>query len=267
MVVLFWYISINLYLCSEFSNKTKIQMIMNKDLAIYNELCNAAERVFKEGIQAPIGTYALKDLLNIGKKNAPVDVFFRSDYDENKVVNISVDGFECQFAAKCVFDLAYRFENLANVSRKDCAKFTRDANIDTPVAIFTLDATTCDSLSACESPKKTLRPIMACVFIALSAGLAVCCDGYVINVTRLQDVCILDSGVLVNGLLIPRDFAKAAKGREVTVYKNGSDLIAVASNVKSCTLVSGVYPDYKSLLTQTSKKNLPRYTLPKMHAN
>ena len=114
---------------------------MNKELAIYNELCAAAERVFNEGIQAPVGTYTLKDLSNIGKKNAPDYVYFRSDYNENDLIKISVDSFECEFYAAFVFALAYRFEILAKVNKKDCAKFTREAEIGEPVAVFTLDAT------------------------------------------------------------------------------------------------------------------------------
>ena len=62
---------------------------MNKELAIYNELRAAAERVFNEGIQAPVGTYTLKDLSNIGKKNAPDDIYFRTDYNENHLLKIS----------------------------------------------------------------------------------------------------------------------------------------------------------------------------------
>ena len=223
---------------------------MNKELAIYNELRAAAERVFNEGIQAPVGTYTLKDLSNIGKKNAPNDIFFRSDYNEHDIIKISVDGFECEFYTAFVFVLAYRFESLAKVSKKDCAKFTREAEIGEPVAVFTLDATTCDSLSACDDPKKTLRPSMACVFMDLSAGLAVCSNGHVINATRVQDVSIIDQSILYFDLLIPRDFAKSARGRKVTVYKNGNDLIAVASNVISCALGYGTYPDYKAVLTE-----------------
>ena len=114
---------------------------MNKELAIYNEIRAAAERVFNEGIQAPVGTYTLKDLSNICKDNAPDDIYFRSDYNDCDIIKISVDGFECEFYAAFVFALAYRFESLAKVNKKDCAKFTREAEIGEPVAVFTLDAT------------------------------------------------------------------------------------------------------------------------------
>ena len=200
-----------------------------------------------------MGTYTLKDLSNICKDNAPDDIYFRSDYNECDIIKISVDGFECEFYAAFVFALAYRFESLAKVNKKDCAKFTREAEIGEPVAVFTLDETTCDSLSACDDHKKTLRPSMACVYIDIAAGLAVCSNGHVINVTRVQDVRIIDHRILNFDLLIPRDFAKSAKGREVTVYKNGNDLIAVASGVKSCVLVYGTYPDYKAVLTESAK--------------
>ena len=48
---------------------------MNKDLAIYNELSAAAAHVFSEGIDAPVGSYTLSELANIGNyKKAPKGV-------------------------------------------------------------------------------------------------------------------------------------------------------------------------------------------------
>ena len=226
---------------------------MEKELSIYNELRAAAERVFNEGIQAPVGTYTLKDLSNLGKKNAPKDVIFRSDYDANNIIKICVDTFECSFPAKSVFVLAYRFQNLAKVSKKKCAMFTRKADSADPVAVFTFDSTTYDSLAACH-PDKNLRPEMACVFIDFMSGLAVCCDGYIMNVTRIQNSRIINSEAFIcGGVLIPREFAKTVKGCEVSIYKQDSDLIAVASNGNSCTLIQGFYPKYKTVLESNDK--------------
>ena len=226
---------------------------MEKNFAIYNEMRAAAERVFNEGIQAPVGTYTLKDLANLGKKNAPEDVFFRRDYDANNIIKICVDTFECSFPAERVFCLAYRFENLAKVSKKKCAMFTRKADDADPVAVFTFDATTYDSLAACHS-EKNLRPEMACVFIDFVSGLAVCCDGYIMNVTRIQNARIINPEPFIGGgVLIPREFAKTIKGCEVSIYKKDSDIIAVASNGSSCTLIQGFYPKYKTVLENNDK--------------
>ena len=226
---------------------------MTKDLAIYNEMCIAAERVFNEGIQAPVGSYSLKDLANLGKKNAPKDVIFRSDYDANNIIKICVDTFECSFPAKSVFVLAYRFQILENVTKKDCAMFTRKADSADPVAVFKFDTTTYDGLSACHSDKN-LRPEMACVFIDFMSGLAVCCDGYIMNVTRIQSARIINSEAFIGGgVLIPREFAKTVKSCEVSIYKQDSDLIAVASNGHSCTLIQGKYPNYKAIMERVDK--------------
>ena len=99
---------------------------MNKDLAIYNELSAAAAHVFSEGINAPVGSYTLSELANIGKyKKAPKGVFFRSDYEIKKIINISIEGFECSCTAERVFVLARRFEMLAKVSPKRKLSFQR----------------------------------------------------------------------------------------------------------------------------------------------
>ena len=229
--------------------------IMNKEMAIYNELRAAAERVFNDGVQAPVGSYTLSDLAAMGNTKKAPGVAFRSEYNTDNIINISVNGFECSFSASRVFKIARRFEVLAKVSKKNCAIFTRKADSADPVAVFTLDATTCDSLAACDDPRKTLRPALACVFVDLAAGLAVCCDSYIMNVTHIQDVSIINRKSLINGgVLIPRDFAKAAKGCKVSIFKNNLDLIAVASNGNSCTLVREIYPNYKAVFEYTEKK-------------
>ena len=224
-------------------------------MAIYNELRAAAERVFNDGVQAPVGSYTLSDLAAMGNTKKAPGVAFRSEYNTDNIINISVNGFECSFSASRVFKIARRFEVLAKVSKKNCAIFTRKADSADPVAVFTLDATTCDSLAACDDPRKTLRPALACVFVDLAAGLAVCCDSYIMNVTHIQDVSIINRKSLINGgVLIPRDFAKAAKGCKVSIFKNNLDLIAVASNGNSCTLVREIYPNYKAVFEYTEKK-------------
>ena len=230
---------------------------MEKNLAIYNEMRAAAERVFNEGINAPVGVYSLAELSKVGTtcKTAPSGVCFRKEYNSDELININVDGFECSYPACKAFELAYKFERLAKVGTKARAAFQRAADHGEPVAVFTLDATTCDSLAACDDPRNTLRPALACVFVDLAAGLAVCCDSYIMNVTHIKDVSIINNKSLINGgVLIPRDFAKAAKGCKVSIFKNDLDLIAVASDGNSCTLVRETYPNYKAVFEYTEKK-------------
>lgn len=134
---------------------------MNKETTIYNELRAAAERVFNDGVQAPVGSYTLSDLSAIGNTKKAPGVAFRSEYNTDNIINISVNGFECSFFASRVFKIARRFEVLAKVSKKNCAIFTRKTDSADPVAVFTLDATTCDSLAACDDSRNTLRPALA----------------------------------------------------------------------------------------------------------
>lgn len=114
---------------------------MEKNFAIYNEMRAAAERVFNEGINAPVGSYTLSDLANIeNPQKASKDICFRDDYNANELININIDGFVCSFAVSHVFYLARRFEVFAKVSKRNCAIFTRKAENGAPVAVFTLDA-------------------------------------------------------------------------------------------------------------------------------
>ena len=93
---------------------------MEKDLKIYQELSAAAVTVFNEGIDAPAGIYKLSELAKVGttSKTAPKGVFFRSDYDTDKAITLSVEDFICSFPACQVFRLAHRFEALAQVARR-----------------------------------------------------------------------------------------------------------------------------------------------------
>ena len=230
---------------------------MEKNFAIYKEMRAAAERVFCDGINAPAGVYSFAELAKVGTtcKTAPAGVCFREDYNADELININVDGYECSYPARFAFVIGYKFERLAKVGTKARAAFQRAADHGEPIAVFTLDATTCDSLAACADPRNTLRPALACVFVDLAAGLAVCCDSYIMNVTHIKDVSIFNSKSLINGgVLIPSHFAKAAKGCKVSIFKNDLDLIAVASNGNSCTLVRETYPDYKAVFEYTEKK-------------
>ena len=219
---------------------------MNKDFTIYNELRVAAERVFNEGVFAPAGVYSLAELAKVGTtcKTAPRGVYFSENYNDDDIMTLNVDGFICNFPASQVFRLARRFEILAKVGVKDRAVFTRETEHGEPVAVFTLDAVTVENLAACEDPRKGIRPQMQGVFCDIAAGLSCCCDGYVLNVARISDAKVINVDALNHGgVTLHRDFAKAAKGCKVSIYKDGADLRAVASNGANCEVVAGRYPN------------------------
>lgn len=53
---------------------------MEKNLAIYNEMRAAAERIFSEGIQAPAGVYTLAELAKVGSLSASTSPPLPSSY-------------------------------------------------------------------------------------------------------------------------------------------------------------------------------------------
>ena len=229
---------------------------MEKNLAIYHEMRAAAERVFYEGIKAPSGLYSLAELAKVGKicKTAPLGVCFREDYNIDELININVDGFECSYPARLSFELAYKFERLANVGSKERAVFQRAEDHGEPVAAFTLDAVTVENSAACEDPREGFRPPMQGVFCDISAGLSCCCDGHALNVARLSDAQVMKADELPNGgVILSRAFAKAAKDCKVSIYKDGANLRAVASNGASCEAVAGLYPNYKSVFSHVDE--------------
>ena len=225
---------------------------MEKDLAIYNEMRAAAERVFIEGISAPAGVYSLAELAKVGTtcKTAPMGVYFREDYKADELININVDGFNCSYPAYKAFELAYKFERLAKIGTKARAVFQRAEEHGEAVAIFTVDAVLCDSLAACEDPRKGYYPQLQGVYIDLAAGLACCCDRFAINVSRLVDAQVFNADALTDGgVILSRAFIKSAKGCEVSIYKEGGTLCAVASNGASCHDIPERYPNYKSVFS------------------
>ena len=224
---------------------------MEKDLKIYQELSAAAATVFSEGIDAPAGIYKLSELAKVGttSKTAPKGVFFRSDYDADKIINLSVEDFICSFSACQVFRLAHRFETLAQVAAKDRAVFTREAARGELVAVVSIDAATVEDLKAC-ADKKSDRERMKGVFIDVAAGMSCCSDGRALNVSRLAHAQAFDLNALnYGGVILPRDFVKAAKGCEISIYKDNEEIIAVASNGATCNAIPGYYPNFKSVFS------------------
>ena len=235
---------------------------MEKDLRIYKELSAAAERVFNEGIKAPSGLYSLAELSKVGTtcKTAPAGVYFREEYNTAELININVDGFECSYPACKAFELAYKFERLAKVGAKARAVFQRAEDHGEAVAIFTVDAVLCDSLAACEDPRKGCHPQLQGVYIDLTAGLACCCDSFALNVSRLVDAQVFNADALTfGGVILSRAFIKGAKGCEVSIYKDGATLCAVASNGASCHEIPEQYPNYKSVFPHVDESAPVRF--------
>ena len=224
---------------------------MEKDLKIYQELSAAAVTVFNEGIDAPAGIYKLSELAKVGttSKTAPKGVFFRSDYDTDKAITLSVEDFICSFPACQVFRLAHRFETLAQVAAKDRAIFTREAARGELVAVVSFGAATVEDLKAC-ADKKSIRERMKGVFIDVAAGMSCCSDGRALNVSRVVHAQAFDLDALnYGGVILPRDFVKAAKGCEISIYKDNEEIIAVASNGATCNAISGYYTNFKSVFS------------------
>lgn len=223
----------------------------------------AAERVFNDGVNAPAGVYSLAELAKVGTtcKTAPAGVYFRKEYDAAELININVDGFECSYPARLAFVLAYKFERLAKVGTKARAAFQRVEDHGEPVAVFTVDNILCDSLAACEDPRKGCRPQMQGVFIDVAAGLACCCDGYALNASRLVDAQVFNADALAFGGVIPsRAFIKGAKGCEVSIYIDGATLRAVASNGASCHEIPERYPNIKSVFPRVDESAPVQFT-------
>lgn len=63
---------------------------MEKNIAIYNEMYIAAERIFNDGINAPAGVYSFAELAKVGTtcKTAPAGVYFREDYNAEHVAPV-----------------------------------------------------------------------------------------------------------------------------------------------------------------------------------
>ena len=233
---------------------------MEKDLKIYQELSAAAVTVFNEGIDAPAGIYKLSELAKVGttSKTAPKGVFFRSDYDTDKAITLSVEDFICSFPACQVFRLAHRFETLAQVAAKDRAIFTREAARGELVAVVSFGAATVEDLKAC-ADKKSIRERMKGVFIDVAAGMSCCSDGRALNVSRLVHAQAFDLDALnYGGVILPRDFVKAAKGCEISIYKDNEEIIAVASNGATCNAIPGYYPNFKGVFSHVDASRAVR---------
>ena len=222
----------------------------------------AAERVFNDGFNAPAGVYSLAELAKVGTtcKTAPAGVYFRKEYDADEIIKINVDGFECSYPARLAFVLAYKFERLAKVGTKAHAAFQRVEDHGEPVAVFTVDAVLCDSFAACEDPRKGCHPQLQGVYIDLAAGLACCCDSFALNVSRLVDAQVFNADALTfGGVILSRAFIRAAKGCEVSIYKESGTLCAVASNGASCHEIPERYPNYNSVFSHVDESAPVRF--------
>ena len=55
------------------------------------------------------------------------------------------------------------------------------------------------------------------------------------------------------GVILSRAFAKSAKNCKVSIYKDGENLRAVASNGASCAAIDGLYPNYKTVFSHVDE--------------
>lgn len=107
--------------------------------------------------------------------------------------------------------------NIYNEMR--AAAFQRAADHGEPVAVFVVDNVLCDSLAACEDPRKGIRPQMQGVFVDLSAGLAACCDGYALNVSRLVDAQVFNADALDIAPVASSDSIQGAESTAAAVLR------------------------------------------------
>lgn len=93
------------------------------NLLVLQELKKVAVEVFASS-EIGTGTYTAAELAKRkDSKGRCISIEFK---DEKEAHTVSVGDFKCTFQSKRVFELVWRFENLAKVAAKDKARFTRD---------------------------------------------------------------------------------------------------------------------------------------------
>lgn len=225
------------------------------NIAILQELKRIANEIFTNEIDIEPGTYTAAELAK--EKSAKGDViiinYIKTNNESLLTRSVCVGSFKCEFERNNIFNLVWKFEQLASVKQKDKARFVRIEAGKVDLSFSVEITKEMQSLCKCVGNDKE-RPVMSYVFIDYKKGYLVASNGRHLQACKANISNIVgetEASVFIN----PKDFKQLSGVCSVTVSGGKitiSDEAGRAYNVESSGLK---YPRWALVVPKVSKNN------------
>lgn len=225
------------------------------NIAILQELKRIANEIFTNEIDIEPGTYTAAELAK--EKSAKGDViiinYIKTNNESLLTRSVCVGSFKCEFERNNIFNLVWKFEQLASVKQKDKARFVRIEAGKVDLSFSVEITKEMQSLCKCVG-NDPQRAVLSCVFIDYKKGYLVATNGRHLQACKANISNIVgetEASVLIN----PKDFRQLSGVCSVTVSGGKitiSDEAGRAYNVESSGLK---YPRWALVVPKVSKNN------------
>lgn len=224
------------------------------NIAILQELKRIANEIFTNEIEIEPGTYTAAELAK--EKSAKGDViinYIKTNNESLLTRSVCVGSFKCEFERNNIFNLVWKFEQLASVKQKDKARFVRIEAGKVDLSFSVEITKEMQSLCKCVG-NDPQRAVLSCVFIDYKKGYLVATNGRHLQACKANISNIVgetEASVLIN----PKDFRQLSGVCSVTVSGGKitiSDEAGRAYNVESSGLK---YPRWALVVPKVSKNN------------
>lgn len=212
--------------------------------SILAKLYEIADKVFKEGVNVPEGSYTASELVKMEKKEKifsdgyittkHVTKSYMCGYDTIRtdilreiapLYSVKVGNFEASFCASKVFDLVARFENLAGFGKAKQRVFTcfdKDGLAEIGSVTVLLDNSMAEMAKYCKQHKICANEKYKMVALDFRNSKIVATNGHILNVRKL---CVIEANGEIPSDVYPlieyREFARLCKnaGKEGEAVK------------------------------------------------
>lgn len=225
------------------------------NIAILEGLKQIANEVFTNEIDIEPGTYTAAELAKekSAKGDAIIINYIATNNESLLMRSVCIGSFKCEFDRKNIFNLIWKFEQLASVKQKDKARFVK---VETGKAdlSFSMEITKeMESLCKCVG-NDPQRPVLSCVFIDYKKGYIVATDGKHLQACKANIFNIVgetETSVLVN----PKDFKHLSGVCSVTV-SSGKVTVTDKDGRIYCVETSKLkYPSWALVVPKVSQNN------------
>ena len=225
------------------------------NIAILQELKRIANEIFTNEIDIEPGTYTAAELAK--EKSAKGDViiinYIKTNNESLLTRSVCVGSFKCEFERNNIFNLVWKFEQLASVKQKDKARFVRIEAGKVDLSFSVEITKEMQSLCKCVG-NDDKSPVMKYIFIDYKKGYIVASNGKHLQACKANVSNIVgetNTSVLIN----PKDFKQLSGVCSVAVSA-GKVTVTDASGRVYCMESSGLYyPRWALVVPKVSKNN------------
>lgn len=222
---------------------SKINEQYEKNLAIYNQMCETANSLFQKMNVRDQKEYTASEIA----KNLYSSIFLPDNFDVQEKIVLSVGDFECKLTYSSLFDRLSMFEKLIKASDKK--KFAKTiANLN-PVASFVVP----DNIKkfvALAKKVNQMRPIMQNIYFDVKASAIVAADGRLLLCKQVESN-LWNIDKLKDGYPIPIEvFTDCEK---ISIQEDSFGKTYAYNGALTAEIPDGRYPMWRSVLSKYAK--------------